>query len=226
MAIEIANQDYLFAPVTIDNDTEDEGMDEQLLEASEEEVFGGTVPEDVREEEPQDTVEEGSTQRLLHNPLHDLESIWWVASWSVVWYTVKEASGGYDPRKQLATYLQMFPETIGSNTRFWIMKGTAFRLAVKAQTTETRVFPVEFQKILHQLDLLRMKLVTWYEAAYKPFQSPGAQADTRLFDLSHTRVLFYLMAIRELIRRLDASSEVITLQDALNHQNEATPKLS
>ncbi len=68
---------------------------------------------------------------LLHNPLHDTESIWWVGVWSIVSASMKGATGNYNPHEHLAQYLRMFPETIDQSSRIDFMLGNKFDEVVK-----------------------------------------------------------------------------------------------
>jgi hypothetical protein len=205
MAIEIALEGYLFAP---DEALKPAGTDEELEDTDEELEDKDPKLEDANKE--LEDKRKKPVRYLLHNPLHDIESIWWVALWSIVSYSVEAASGNYNANKRHISYLKMFSETMDESERLRFMIGFGFTNAIQS------TFPSEFEKILWHLDSLRRVLLRSYKEAYAPFTSPWAKANTAPFDLSHAEAIEYLRLIRTCIDSLYFSDKVITLQNAVD----------
>ena len=106
-----------------------------------------------------------------HNPLHDLESPWWVSIWFLLCH--------YDPSKLRDTTVQqhikvvkrlretVFNNRLHPNSRRLALTGSAPVLI----HSKPGFFPKAVQRLILLLDMFREQLVTHYKL-YKPMASP------------------------------------------------------
>ena len=105
-----------------------------------------------------------------HNPLHDLESLWWVGVWLLVchYHTSKLR---YTAVQQHIEVVKTFAETLFNNrvylplTRRHALIGPDFLTSIDPGS-----FPVVLQHFILSLDDFRIELVKYYER-YKPMAS-------------------------------------------------------
>ena len=97
-----------------------------------------------------------------HNPLHDLESLWWVGIWFLLCH--------YPPSKlrdttvqQHAEVVKTFGETLFNNRVNPLSRRHALTGPVLLANIEPRSFPVAVQHLILLLDVFRDQLVTHYK---------------------------------------------------------------
>ena len=107
-------------------------------------------------------------EAFAHNPLHDLESLWWVGLWILLCH--------YHPDNLQDTAVQQhievvekFGETLFDNCAY--SSGPSRRRALTGldllRDTMPLVFPKAVQRLIFLLDVFRAQLVTHYKL-YKP----------------------------------------------------------
>ncbi|KAG9028446.1 hypothetical protein FRB95_006478, partial [Tulasnella sp. JGI-2019a] len=145
-----------------------------------------------------------SPQPFRHNPLHDLESVWWVATWSMVSHSPE--AGGYSVTKHRDQYTSMFPKIYDATSRelFIVLKRHFLRAVSDG-------FPPVFKNALKELEAMRELLLQWYDVAYQPFELQQ-KADTRVFDRAYDQVVEF---IKSAWAHLAEDTKFITLQEAL-----------
>ena len=101
-----------------------------------------------------------------HNPLHDLESLWWVGVWFLVCH--------YQPSKlrdinvqQHIEVVKTYSETLFNNRVNPLSRRYALTSPDLLTNIEPQSFPVAVQHLILLLDVFRDQLVTHYQL-YKP----------------------------------------------------------
>jgi hypothetical protein len=105
-----------------------------------------------------------------HNPLHDLESLWWVGVWFLLCHY--KLSGLKDSTVQRhIKVVQNFGETLFNNRIYTLNRRYALTGAVPGSDLLTNIEPQSFPEVLQHvilaLDDFRILLVTYYKD-YKP----------------------------------------------------------
>jgi len=165
----------------------------------------------MKERELRGEVTARKTVPFFHNHLHDLESLWWVAVWVVVYNYFSEGTPSrdrpiytlQDARDQLILAQKLFPPRLDSLTR-----RDAFQ-AVGWFQRMCKPLPNNKAVIRFRLDLLREFLISHYmkmEAGYPQSVDLNTSDDiyegfTRVFSISktdsHGLVLDFIPAIYE-----------------------------
>ena len=104
-----------------------------------------------------------------HNPLHDLESLWWVGVWFLLCH--------YRPKKLGETAVQnhikvvkKFKETLFNNPVDVHGRRRALMDSALLANTRPLLFPRAVQGFIFMLNAFRLQLVAYYET-YKPKES-------------------------------------------------------
>ena len=129
-----------------------------------------------------------------HNPLHDLESLWWVGVWFLLCH--------YEPSEleditvqQHIKVVKQFCETLFNNRIDPLSRRRAVIGSALLVNTEPQTFPRAVQHLVVMLDEFREQLVTYYEN-YKPKESQD-----RTFFIPHVHLNFddvFKEALKEL----------------------------
>ncbi|KAI6016911.1 hypothetical protein BKA83DRAFT_4329497 [Pisolithus microcarpus] len=81
------------------------------------------------------------------NPLHDMESLWWIATWTLFYHVDQE--GGRPSSQQVANFYELFPGRLDSASRT-----NAFLTALKY-----KVLPASFQHAGYEVALMPAAIV-------------------------------------------------------------------
>ncbi|KAF8498440.1 hypothetical protein JB92DRAFT_3125288 [Gautieria morchelliformis] len=120
-----------------------------------------------------------------HNPLHDLESLWWIAVWQIFYYTLPpDDSSSSSPTDHHTTedreerlslqeqaFFKMFPEDLNNSTRSRII---TTQFSFDAITRKCFLEGSKLSKIRHKLNALRSDLLEAYLSAEKDFSETHA----------------------------------------------------
>ena len=102
-----------------------------------------------------------------HNPLHDLESLWWVGVWSLLLHYSPSKVGNSTVQEHVAL-IKSFGEALFNKRSDFFSRRQALTssdlLVVKIMPS---FFPLAVQHFIVALDEFRDQLVTYYEV-YKP----------------------------------------------------------
>ena len=106
-----------------------------------------------------------------HNPLHDLESLWWVGVWLLVchYHTRKLRDSDTTVHYHIEV-VKRFGETLFSRFNVLISRRRALTSLALLANIEPRSFPFALQHLILLLDNFRDQLVTFYKL-YKPMAS-------------------------------------------------------
>jgi hypothetical protein len=108
-----------------------------------------------------------------YNPLHDLESVWWLAVWFIFSHVLQETPRVRDPTtasNQLRQVKLLFPRHLAATSRSDQFEvATTFELACSS-------LPSSFRNAATRLEDARMALVDRYERAER-----GDEIDTEVF---------------------------------------------
>ncbi|KAG9016768.1 hypothetical protein FRB95_006563 [Tulasnella sp. JGI-2019a] len=139
-----------------------------------------------------------------HNPLHDLESVWWLAVWFMV--SLSPEAGGHSLQSHLDGYTTMFPkisDLANSRLDFIGLKYHFMRFIYEN-------LPEVFVESLGKLDDIKQQMLGWYEAAYKPFELLE-QADSEIFGHAYDRAVEVMESAQVCLTKLPEDTEFITL---------------
>ncbi|KAG9022754.1 hypothetical protein FRB95_014238 [Tulasnella sp. JGI-2019a] len=144
-------------------------------------------------------------QPFKHNPLHDLESVWWVAVWSIV--SLSPEAGSYSLQNHLDGYTAMFPKTsnLASSRSDFITVKYHFERFIYEKFLEV------FAETLGKLDDMRQQMLEWYETAYQPFERQEP-ADMAVFNHAYDQVMEFIESAQA---KLPDDTKFITLREAL-----------
>ncbi|KII84291.1 hypothetical protein PLICRDRAFT_359821 [Plicaturopsis crispa FD-325 SS-3] len=134
-----------------------------------------------------------------HNPLHDIESYWWIMAWGVythvptVYLSTAPTTpnltvlpvGSWSLNEHVAFAREMFPEKLDSLHRFRIIRN---HRELKAD-----VLPVQFRPFFAPLMEARAKLVK----AYKKAERPATGVNAKAFSGIHQRFLDFFEMIED-----------------------------
>ena len=108
----------------------------------------------------QDTRHERPVCRTFsHNALHDLESLWWVCVWELLFYPDKSGDqmADEDVQRRRDSMYKLFPRTTEINHRLtFLEEGRVFLRMLEWMPEDCSIF-------ISLLDILRMHLVLCYE---------------------------------------------------------------
>ena len=103
-----------------------------------------------------------------HNPLHDLESLWWVGVWFLLCHYRPDKVGDITVQKHIKV-VKKFGETLFNN-RDTLSRRHALTGSALLANTKPASFPQAVQYFIVMLNMFRGHLVTYYES-YKPKES-------------------------------------------------------
>ena len=104
-----------------------------------------------------------------HNPLHDLESLWWVGVWFLLCHYQPSKLGDKTVQQHIKV-VKEFSETLFNNRIDLLSRRRAVIGSALLVNTEPQCFPKAVQHLVVVLDEFREQLVTYYES-YKPKES-------------------------------------------------------
>lgn len=137
------------------------------------------------------------------NPLHDLESVWWVATWFIFCHRVGALSNAElkNAKIQMSHVKQLFPRTLSSHSR-WVALTDTF-------PDWCSCLPTSFQGPALQVDLARLSLLTCYRDA-----EAGQEIDHTQFTTLHSRFIEFFQEAETQSQGLQLSSLNKLLHDA------------
>ena len=105
-------------------------------------------------------VEDDTPLTFSHNNLHDLESLWWVCAWELLFYCDQSWAqmSDEDIQRRSDTILKLFPRTTEINHRLGFLDKSAVFLQM------LQWVPKDYSSFKLELNLLRAYLVSRYEA--------------------------------------------------------------
>ena len=114
-----------------------------------------------------------------HNALHDLESLWWVCVWELLFYRNKSwpEMSPVDIERREDTMLKLFPRTTKINHRLGFLDKQAVFLRM------LQWMPKDYSVFKLQLDTLRMLIVLCYEASGRKLVYQGLDCPHENFAL-------------------------------------------
>ena len=104
-----------------------------------------------------------------HNPLHDLESLWWVGVWFLLCHYRPNKLGKFVVQKHIKV-VKNLKETLFNNPIDTHSRRRALMGADIVHNCMPRAFPKAVQHLILLLDMFRVELVTYYQI-YKPMAS-------------------------------------------------------
>ncbi len=130
------------------------------------------------------------TPTFLHNPLHDLESVWWLLVWSLLRFHPQST-----PRPdrdalhgQLKVFLALFPGTQAQ--RLYALR------SINLDHTSPKVSLIRVAQISKDVARLSRELIAMYAAAETSFPIP-----TAAFEGVHERTLYSLTLISKKVAK-------------------------
>lgn len=178
VAVEAADRRYLYLP------PKDDCYIDAILKALEEEKMEDLSRLQEQEEPP----------RFFHNDLHDLESLWWIAIWKILNYSIQSATrfSSIDIRervkqRELARNLLFPPSDETLKRTLFMQTGTHFR----------HYFAwLRWNALKGALDSIRRTLVD----VYAKFEASFPDIETRIFDGIHALLCCLFLRCRDCIR--------------------------
>ena len=107
--------------------------------------------------------------QFSHNPLHDLESLWWVGVWFLLCHYKPKDLGECTVQDHIKI-VKTFSETLFNNRIDPLCRHDALVGSTLLTNTNPSSFPEALQHLLVMLNKFRNQLVTYYES-YKPKES-------------------------------------------------------
>ena len=104
-----------------------------------------------------------------HNPLHDLESLWWVGVWFLLCH-YQPSKLGVDTVQQHAKVIKKFSQTLFNNQFDHLSRCHALTGSTLLTNTKPKSFSHAVQYLVIVLNKSRAQLVTYYES-HKPKES-------------------------------------------------------
>ncbi|KII84431.1 hypothetical protein PLICRDRAFT_365367 [Plicaturopsis crispa FD-325 SS-3] len=173
MAVEVDRMAYIFRPQDV------EKQDEIKIDPSDVDNWGNyededkeTTSEDERKEV--EALKEQIRLAFRHNPIHDVESHWWIMAWNLFAHaptsylpspptansSVPASESTWHMGDQLVVSNRLFPGTIRAPYRR--------EMFTKEVALDTTVLPAEIQPLVRHLVEAQDKLLSTYKLAEKP----------------------------------------------------------
>jgi hypothetical protein len=118
-----------------------------------------------------------SCEVFSHNPLHDLESLWWVGVWFLLCHYRPSKLGDDTVQKHIKT-IKKFGQTLFNNRSDQLSRRHALIGSTLLASTKPKSFPHAVQYLVVVLNKFRAQLVKYYES-YKP--NPKEPRDQSFF---------------------------------------------
>ncbi|KAF4586685.1 hypothetical protein EYR40_010700 [Pleurotus pulmonarius] len=166
-----------------------------LLNSSDTLDIPDTSDTDLHSTEVYDDADE--TPTFLHNPIHDLESVWWLLIWTLLRFHPKSTAplDHNALRDQLGVFLSLFPGTQAQREH-------ALQ-SINLNHTSTKISLIGTAQISEHVKYLSKVLVDMYTAVEKSFPIPNAA-----FDGAHSVVLGILKLISGRVGRIPVGTLV------------------
>ncbi|KAI5981469.1 hypothetical protein EDC04DRAFT_2916514 [Pisolithus marmoratus] len=143
------------------------------------------------------------------NPLHDMESIWWIPTW-VLYYHVDQ-DGSQVSTSQLAWFNDLFPGRL--NSRF-----STFSARMVYQ-----VLPTPFHRAAHEIEIMHQKLIKAYTNSEKEMPPAKEPAYTEPLENLHSSFTQYFTSaveysrgvslFRPMVKRLHQEDPLLETRD-------------
>ena len=104
-----------------------------------------------------------------HNPLHDIESLWWVGIWFLLCHYEHSIFGVGAVQKHVKV-VKKFSQTLFNNRTDSLRRSALTGKSVLLANANPRHFPSPMQRLLLMLDNFRVQLITYY-ITYKPSET-------------------------------------------------------
>ncbi|KAI0797195.1 hypothetical protein C8Q75DRAFT_231046 [Abortiporus biennis] len=130
---------------------------------------------------------------FFHNPLHDLESIWWICIWGVCLHYIQEDPDQERLRAQLTEAINLFAVTSLISRRRILASRTKFKSKLRVYLDR------EFPEIADFLEKTRKNLYTRY---FHIIDSTTEQIDMKMFNDIHSQIIDSLKPCLEATQRL------------------------